>query len=103
MIANLLKTPLGRLRIIAFLEGISFLILLFIAMPLKYVWQMPLMVRQVGMAHGVLFIAFLIAVIQVMIELRWSVWKGLIAVGASLVPFGTFVLDAKMLRESKTN
>ena len=99
MIANLLKTSIGRLRIIAFLEGVSFLILLFIAMPMKYLMGMPMMVRQVGMAHGVLFIVFLFAVIQVMIDKQWSVWKGLIAVGASLVPFGTFVLDAKVLKK----
>ncbi len=101
MIANLLKTPLGRLRIIAFLEGVSFLVLLFIAMPLKYWMGMPLLVRQVGMAHGVLFIAYIFAVIHVMIDLKWSFWKGVIAVFASLIPFGTFILDAKMLKEEQ--
>jgi integral membrane protein len=99
MIANLLKTPLGRLRIIAFLEGVSFLILLFIAMPMKYLMGMPMMVRQVGMAHGVLFLIYLVAVLHVMIDQKWSIWKGVIVVGASFIPFGTFVLDAKMLRE----
>jgi integral membrane protein len=99
MIANLLKTPLGRLRIVAFLEGVSFLILLFIAMPMKYLMGMPMMVRQVGMAHGVLFLIYLVAVLHVMIDRKWSIWKGTVAVLASFVPFGTFVLDAKMLRE----
>ncbi len=99
MIANLLKTPLGRLRIIAFLEGLSFLVLLFIAMPLKYYMNQPLAVKHVGMAHGVLFLLYLAAVLHVMIDRKWSIWKGLIAVVASLVPFGTFVLDAKMLKE----
>ena len=99
MIANLLKTSIGRLRIIAFLEGVSYLILLFIAMPMKYLAGMPMMVRQVGMAHGVLFIAYLFAVLHVMIDKKWSVWKGVIAVGASLVPLGTFILDAKMLKQ----
>jgi integral membrane protein len=99
MLSNLLKTALGRFRIIAFLEGISYLILLFIAMPLKYFAGMPMMVKQVGMAHGVLFIAYIVAVIHVMIDKKWSIWKGVIAMGASLVPFGTFVLDAKMLKE----
>ncbi len=99
MIANLLKTPLGRFRIIAFLEGISFILLVFIAMPMKYWMGMPMLVRHVGMAHGVLFLLYLVAVVHVMIDRKWSILKGLIAVGASLVPFGTFVLDAKMLRE----
>jgi integral membrane protein len=101
MTDNLFKTAIGRLRIIAFLEGISFLILLFIAMPLKYFMHQPLAVRHVGMAHGVLFLLFLVAVLNVMIVKKWSIVKGLIAVAASLLPFGTFVLDAKMLREEK--
>jgi integral membrane protein len=99
MIANLLKSALGRFRIIAFLEGTSFLILLFIAMPLKYIGGMPWAVRQVGMAHGVLFILYLFALAHAMFDLKWSVGKGLIAFVASLVPFGTFVLDSKMLSE----
>ncbi|HWZ21151.1 MAG TPA: DUF3817 domain-containing protein [Cytophagaceae bacterium] len=99
MINNFLKSALGRFRIIAFLEGVSFLILLFIAMPLKYFAGMPLAVRHVGMAHGVLFILYLFAVANVMYSLKWSIRKGLIAVFASVIPFGTFVLDAKMLKE----
>jgi integral membrane protein len=99
MITNFLNSALGRFRIIAFLEGMSFLILLFIAMPLKHFAGMPLAVRHVGMAHGVLFILYLFAVANVMYSLKWTIWKGLIAVGASVIPFGTFVLDAKMLKE----
>ena len=99
MITNLLKTPLGRFRIIAFLEGMSYLILLFIAMPLKYWGGMPWAVKQVGMAHGVLFILYLVVVAYLMFAIKWSFLKALLAVLASLVPFGTFILDAKMLRE----
>ncbi len=99
MIKNLLKSALGRFRIVAFLEGVSFLILLFIAMPLKYFAGIPLAVRHIGMAHGVLFILYLFAVAHVMYSLKWSIGKGLIAVFASLVPFGTFILDAKILKE----
>ncbi len=101
MISNLLKTSIGRLRIIAFVEGMSYLILVFIAMPLKYYANQPWAVKQVGMAHGVLFIAFIFALIHVMFEHKWSILKGLLAFIASLIPFGTFVLDAKMLREEK--
>jgi integral membrane protein len=99
MIENLIKTPLGRFRIVAFLEGVSFLILLFIAMPLKYFMGQPLAVKHVGMAHGVLFIMYLFALAHVMYDLKWSIGKGLIALGASFLPFGTFVMDAKMLKE----
>ena len=81
------------------MEGMSYLILLFIAMPLKYYANQPWAEKQVGMAHGVLFLAFIAALIHVMFEHKWSIWKGMIAFIASLIPFGTFVLDAKMLKE----
>jgi integral membrane protein len=99
MIENLLKTPLGRFRIVAFLEGVSFIVLLFIAVPLKRIFGQPEAVKHVGLAHGVLFIMYLFALAHVMIALKWSIKKGLIALGASFLPFGTFVLDAKMLKE----
>lgn len=101
MFTNLLNTAIGRFRIIAFLEGMSYLILLFIAMPLKYYAGMPWAVKQVGMAHGVLFLLFIVALIHVMFVHKWSIGKGILAFLASLVPFGTFVLDAKMLKEEK--
>src|SRR5688572_8570934 len=97
----MITTSLGRFRLIALLEGISFLVLLFIAMPIKYLAGAPLMVKYVGWAHGALFILFLLALIPVTIERSWS-WKN---VGwsflASLIPFGTFVLDAKLLRKEQ--
>ncbi|MBO9151981.1 DUF3817 domain-containing protein [Chitinophaga sp. GCM10012297] len=86
-----------RLKIIALLEGISFLVLLFIAMPLKYFWDMPGMTKQVGMAHGLLFVLYVILVIEVKIVLDWSFRKTAIALGASLVPFGTFYINDKWI------
>ena len=53
------------LRVVGFLEGLSFLALLFIAMPLKYIWGNPILVKYVGMGHGVLFIAFLVVLFVV--------------------------------------
>jgi integral membrane protein len=99
MISSLLQTTLGRLRIIAFLEGISFLVLLGIAMPLKYMASYPGPVRVVGMIHGVLFIGYVIFLALTYFELRWSFWKALLAFVASLVPFGTFYADKKLFRE----
>ena len=98
MILSLLKTSLGRLRIIAFAEGISFLVLLGIAMPLKYIAGIPEVVRVVGMAHGVLFVLYVVLLIQVAIERDWSWKKSILAFLASLVPFGTFYADAKWFR-----
>jgi integral membrane protein len=99
MFSSLVKTSLGRLRIVAFTEGISFLVLLGIAMPLKYLADMPQAVRVVGMAHGVLFILYVIILIQVSIERSWSWKKYIPAFFASLIPFGTFYADAKWFRE----
>lgn len=95
MIVNSLKSQLGRLKLVAALEGWSFLILLLIAMPLKYMANMPEAVRVVGMAHGLLFVLYIIMVIQVKIELNWSYKKMLLAFLASIIPFGTFYANRK--------
>lgn len=95
---ELLKTQLGRLRIIGFVEGISYLILLGIAMPLKYLYQLPQMVRITGLIHGVLFVLYVLYVILVAVELRWSFRKTLLAFLASLIPFGTFWADVRLFR-----
>jgi integral membrane protein len=96
---QLAKTQLGRLRIVGFAEGVSFLVLLLIAMPLKYILGMPETVRVVGMMHGLLFVLYVLLVIQVKIERDWSFRKMLLALLASLVPFGTFWADVKLFRE----
>ncbi|MGR5984437.1 DUF3817 domain-containing protein [Bacillus cytotoxicus] len=95
----MLSTPVGRLRAIGFVEGISFLLLLFVAMPLKYFAGFAVTVKITGMAHGVLFILFIFAVIQVTIANRKSILWVLGALLASVIPFGTFVLDAKLKNE----
>jgi integral membrane protein len=97
----MLTTPLGRFRLVAFWEGLSFLLLLFIAMPLKYALGLPQMVRVVGMAHGVLFIAYLYTLMMAAIEHRWGFKRVTLAFVASLVPGGTFWLDAQLRRETQ--
>jgi integral membrane protein len=99
MLFSLFKSSLGRLRIVAALEGISLLILLGIAMPLKYFAGIPQVVSVVGMAHGVLFVLYVLMLIQVAIEKSWS-WKiTILAFFASFVPFGTFYADAKWFKD----
>jgi integral membrane protein len=95
----MLRTTLGRLRLIGLAEGISFLVLLGIAMPLKYLAGMPSAVRVVGMLHGVLFVLFVLAVFEAMGSLRWSVRQVALALLASLLPFGTLLLDRRLRRE----
>ena len=95
---DLLKNTIGRLRIIGFLEGVSFLVLLFIAMPLKYMANLPWAVKITGMAHGLLFVLYILYVVMAKIEYNWSAKKSVLAFLASLVPFGTFWADAKLFR-----
>jgi integral membrane protein len=95
------KVTLHRFRIIAVLEGISFLVLLFIAMPLKYLAAQPGPVKYVGWAHGVLFVLFCFALLQVWYVRRWSFLQVAGAFAASLLPFGTFVLDKRVKREEE--
>jgi integral membrane protein len=94
-----LKTPLGRLRVIGFIEGISFLALLGIAMPLKYFADMPLAVTIVGMMHGVLFILYVAAIAHAHRIVKWSRLRTFGALAAAVLPFGPFVLDVWLRRE----
>jgi integral membrane protein len=82
------------------LEGVSFLVLLGIAMPLKYLAGMPQMVSVVGAAHGLLFLLFVAAVFQVAFAMRWPLSRVIGALAASVVPFGPFILDAHLRRDS---
>jgi integral membrane protein len=92
-------TSLRQLRLIAFIEGVSFLVLLFVAMPLKYLAGLPLAVRIVGSIHGVLFVAFVLILIWVSIARAWPFRRSLLAFVSSVIPFGTFVFDASLRRE----
>ena len=94
-----MRTPVGRLRAIALVEGVSYLLLLGIAMPLKYFAGFPEAVKVVGWAHGLLFVLYLMAVAEVTVARRWRFVRILGAFVAALVPFGTFVLDARLRRE----
>lgn len=93
------KKALNTLLKVGIGEGISFLILLGIAMPLKYVWHMPTPVRVMGMIHGVLFIWFSIALLQAKMAYGWSLKKATIGFLLSFLPFGTFFLDRTLKKE----
>jgi integral membrane protein len=95
---DLIKTTLGRFRMIAFAEGISYIILLFIAMPLKYVWGQPTAVRSFGSIHGLLFVLYVLFVIICHFEYRWQLKKTLLLLGISLIPFGNFYADKRYLQ-----
>ncbi len=92
-------TLLKNFRVIALLEGVSFIILLFIAMPLKYFANMPAAVKYVGMAHGVLFVAFIIVAFWFTEQANKNIKWLALALLASFLPFGTFVLEQKVLKK----
>jgi len=91
---------LKAFRITAYLEGISFLVLLFIAMPLKYMWDMPLAVRIVGSAHGALFVAYCIIGALVWRQLKWPLRIAGLAFISACLPAGPFIFDHKILSHS---
>ena len=94
----MLSPIITRFRTVAIAEGVSFLVLLFIAMPLKYFADMPLAVKYTGWAHGVLFIAYWITALPLFTNLKWDVER-IVGLGlASILPFGTFVMERKWLR-----
>jgi len=92
----MMKDLVANLRILAMLEGISLLLLLFIAMPLKYYQDMPEFVSVAGMLHGILFLALLVFSSMVSQKKQWSDRFWLLVVVSSMVPFATFVMDRKL-------
>jgi integral membrane protein len=96
-----LRDPVGRVRLVGMLEGISFLVLLGIAMPLKYMAGMPMAVRVTGMIHGVLFLLFLLVIFQAWGNKALTTKQSALAFLASLIPFGPFLIDRR-LAESAT-
>jgi integral membrane protein len=97
MFRNALKT----FGIIGNIEAVSYLLLVCIAMPLKYAADMPQMVSWVGMIHGVLFVAYVAAIVVVLILRKLTVLQGIIALVASLLPFGPFIFDRKVLKKAE--
>ncbi|MBC2594227.1 DUF3817 domain-containing protein [Ruficoccus amylovorans] len=87
-----------RLRVVGLIEGISFLVLLGIAMPLKYFGDMPEAVKVVGWAHGLLFIGFVALLLTAMILAEWSLRRAAVFFAAALVPFGPFLVDKHLRR-----
>jgi len=102
---NFFFTKIGRLRVLALMEGLSLIVLIGIAVPLKYLLQDPSLVKTMGPIHGMLFLLFIINTISVGVEYRWkfqeTTWKVLLA---CIIPFGTFYVDytilSKMQQES---
>jgi integral membrane protein len=97
---SLLGSALGKFRFVAFTEGVSYLILLFIAMPLKHFMDKPAAVKTVGAIHGGLFILYVVWVVICHFEYNWQWRKTAVLFLMSLVPFGNFYADRHYLRQA---
>lgn len=93
------ETVIHRFRVMGFIEGASLLILLFIAMPLKYAAGIPEAVRIVGSLHGFFFILYMLMIVYVTFKIRWSfIWVGS-ALAVAFIPFGNIMLDRFVKRK----
>ena len=94
-----MKSRVGRVRFLGFLEGTSFLLLMFVAMPMKYFGGMEWATRWPGWIHGVLFIGYALAVWHAWLGKRLTFGKASAAFVGSLLPFGPFVIDRKLAED----
>lgn len=90
---------LRTFRLIALLEGVSFLLLVGLAVPLKYLAGIPVAVRVIGPVHGLLFVVYAAMAGFFFLRSQWSLVRAAVALVASLVPFGTFWFDRSVQRE----
>ena len=97
------STAVDRVRIVGLCEGLSYLILLGIAMPLKYLANMPAAVSIVGMAHGILFICYCLTILLALLSGHISLVRSVQAFIASLLPFGPFFMDRKLAAEQRSH
>jgi integral membrane protein len=93
-----MSTYITFFRVIALLEGLSFILLLFIAVPIKYFSNNPDYVKLLGMPHGLLFMGYVLFAILLAGELKWNSKTLSVVLFASVVPFGTFYIDGKYLK-----
>lgn len=99
---TLFKTKLGRIRIIGFLEGLSLLVLIFVAIPMKHLFHNPALSKFLGPIHGAIFLVFVLNTLSLAIEQNWkfrtTTWKIIVA---CFIPFGTFYIDHKIFKNIK--
>ncbi len=99
---TLFKTKLGRIRIIGFLEGLSLLVLIFVAIPMKHLFHNPALSKFLGPIHGAIFLVFVLNTMSLAIEQNWkfriTTWKIIVA---CFIPFGTFYIDHKIFKNIK--
>jgi integral membrane protein len=93
-----LKISIQHFKWIGLYEAISFLLLLGIAMPLKYIWEYPNLVQVIGMAHGILFLLYVLGTFVIAKQLKWDIQTQLIVIVCSMIPFGPIYAERKYLQ-----
>ena len=92
---------LNIFRLVALLEGVSYILLLFVATPIKHIMGDPQYVKLLGMPHGLLFVAYIALAFLIKPEFKWTLKEFGIVLVAAIIPFGTFYIDRKYLKASK--
>ncbi len=92
----MLTTTVGRLRLIGIIEGLSFLLLMMIAMPKKYFFGDPTWVTHSGRIPGLLWVVFCFALLDAKVKEGWTIKQALIPFIASMLPFGPFLVDRRI-------
>lgn len=88
-------------KVISFFEGLSYILLLFIGVPLKYFASNPIVVKFLGMPHGVLFLAYIVIALLIRGSMNWNGKTTMIVLVASILPFGTFYINKKYFGDIK--
>lgn len=88
-------------RVVAFLEGLSYILLLFVATPIKYIFGEPQYVKLLGMPHGLLFVGYITLAFIIKSDFKWTTKEFFIVLLAAIIPFGTFYIDKKYLNSFK--
>ena len=92
----MLDATISRLRLISLIEGISYLLLISVGMPLKYMMQMPIPNKILGMGHGILTVLFVVILFQVWSKKKIATALAIQTFIASLIPFGAFYIELKL-------
>ncbi|NOU77111.1 DUF3817 domain-containing protein [Paenibacillus sp. LMG 31458] len=96
----ILTSTLGRLRLTSYIEGISYLFLLFIAMPFKYFLDQPQLVSVGGMFHGVMFVLYILTAVHAFVNRRWNMNRALLIIGCIFIPF-LFIKQDRMIHNEE--
>lgn len=96
------KSPIGKLRVVGFAEGVSFVLLVGLAMPMKYWLEMPIFVRVFGPIHGLLFVWLCAEIAQAVFGKDWPIRHGALVFLASLFPLGPFLIDGWLKKQQET-